>query len=96
MPTECIPEQFEFQGHGFRKVVADFSGGRITSDGGGLLLREIATGTKLLERFADCFVDNRNQAMIEHTKLELLSQRIFVDTGRDAHCRLACQRSEAG
>jgi len=77
VPTECIPKQFEFQDHGFRKVVADFSGGRITSDGGGLLLREIATGTKLLERFADCFVDNRNQAMIEHTKLELLSQRIF-------------------
>jgi hypothetical protein len=77
VPTECIPEQFEFQGHGFRKVVGDFSGGRITSDGGGLLLREIATGTKLLERFADCFIDNRNQGLIEHTKLELLSQRIF-------------------
>jgi len=77
MPTECIPEQLEFQGHGFRKVVADFSGGRITSDAGGLLLREAAAGTKLLERFADCFIDNRNQGMIEHTKLELLSQRIF-------------------
>jgi hypothetical protein len=60
-----------------RKVVADFSGGRITSDAGGLLLREIAAGTNLLERFADCFTDNRNEAKIEHTKLELLSQRIF-------------------
>jgi hypothetical protein len=58
-------------------VVADFSGGRITSDAGGLLLREIAAGTNLLERFADCFTDNRNEAKIEHTKLELLSQRIF-------------------
>ena len=77
MPTECIPQQLEFQGHGFRKVVADFSGGRITSDAGGLLLREVATGTKLLERFAECFIDNRNQDLIEHTKLELLSQRIF-------------------
>jgi len=77
MLTECIPEQLEFQGLGSRKVVADFSGGRITSDAGGLLLREIATGTKLMERFAECFVDNRNQSMIEHTKLELLSQRIF-------------------
>ncbi len=77
MPTECIPQQLEFQGLGLRKVVADFSGGRITSDAGALLLREIAAGTKLLERFADCFTDNRNEAMIEHTKLELLSQRIF-------------------
>jgi hypothetical protein len=58
-------------------VVADFSGGRITSDAGGLLLREVATGTKLLERFAECFIDNRNQDLIEHTKLELLSQRII-------------------
>lgn len=77
MPTECIPEQFESQGHGHRKVIADFSGGRITGEAGGLLLREIATGTNLLERFADCFIDNRNQGLIEHTKLELLSQRIF-------------------
>lgn len=77
MPTECNPQQLEFQGHGFRKVVSDFSGGRITSDAGGLLLREVATGTKLLEQFAECFIDNRNQDLIEHTKLELLSQRIF-------------------
>jgi hypothetical protein len=58
-------------------VVADFSGGRITSDAGGLLLREVATSTKLLEQFAECFTDNRNQDLIEHTTLELLSQRIF-------------------
>lgn len=77
MQTQCKSEQLKFQGRGFRKVVADFSGGRITSDAGGLLLREVATGTKLLERFAECFIDNRNQAMIEHSKLELLSQRIF-------------------
>jgi hypothetical protein len=77
VPTECIPEQLEFQGHGYRKVVGDFSGGRITTEGGGLLIREVAIGTSLLERFADCFVDYRNQDLIEHTKLELLSQRIF-------------------
>lgn len=67
MPTECIPEQVQFQGHGFRKAVADFSGSRITSDRGGLLLREIAIGTKLLERFADCFIDNRNQGMTQES-----------------------------
>ena len=30
-----------------------------------------------MERFSECFIDNRNQAMVEHTKVELLSQRIF-------------------
>ena len=68
MPTECIPEQLEFQGIGLRKVVADFSGGRITSDAGGLLLREIATGTGLMDRFADCFIDNRDPERIEHVE----------------------------
>lgn len=77
MPTECIPEQFEFQGNGSRKMIADFTGGHITSDAGGLLLREIAAGTHLMEFFADCFSDNRSQGMIEHSVLELLTQRVF-------------------
>jgi hypothetical protein len=77
VPTECIPEQLEFQGIGLRKVVADFSGGRITSDAGGLLLREIGAGTGLMDRFADCFIDNRDPERTEHSKVELLSQRIF-------------------
>jgi hypothetical protein len=77
VPTECIPQQLEFQGIGLRRVVADFSGGRMTSDAGGLLLREIASGTEVLQRFAECFDDKRNQDLIEHTKLELLSQRVL-------------------
>ena len=36
MQTQCIPEHMEFQGLGKRKVVADFSGGEVTSDTGGL------------------------------------------------------------
>jgi len=40
--TDCTPGQLEFQGFGRRQVVAAFDGGRQTSDGGVLLLREIA------------------------------------------------------
>ena len=40
MKTECIQSEFEFQGLGRRKVEAKFDGGAITSDAGGLLLRE--------------------------------------------------------
>ena len=57
MHTQCNPEQLEFQGLGTRKVVADFSGGRITSDAGGLLLREVEKGAGILRSFAECFVD---------------------------------------
>jgi hypothetical protein len=59
-------------------VVARFDGGRITSDGGLLLLREVAEGTGLLRRFADCFTDHRAPELIEHTVEELVAQRVFA------------------
>ena len=77
MQTQCIPEQLEFQGLGKRNVVADFSGGRITSDAGGLLLREVEKGTGILRGFADCFVDRRTPELVEHSVLELVSQRVY-------------------
>jgi hypothetical protein len=58
-------------------VVADFGGGRVTSDAGALLLREVAEGSKILQEFAKCFVDQRNPALIEHSLLELLGQRVY-------------------
>jgi hypothetical protein len=75
--TQCIPEQLEFQGLGNRKVVTDFGGGRITSDAGGLLLREVERGTGILREFADCFVDRRAPELVEHSVLELVSQRVY-------------------
>ena len=46
---------------GRREIVADFSGGTITSDGGGLLLREVEKRCGILNRFAKCFTDYRDQ-----------------------------------
>lgn len=78
MPTQCKPQQLEFQGLQRRKVVADFSGGRITSDAGAVLLREVAEGAGILRSFAECFVDYRRPELIEHTVLELVSQRVYA------------------
>ena len=78
MPTECIPQQLSFQGIGVRRVVADFTGGEVTSDAGGLLLREVAEGSRILRRFADCFVDYRDPELIEHSVLELVAQRTYA------------------
>lgn len=75
--TECIEDQFEFQGIGSRRVVADFSGGDVTSDAGGLLLREVDRQRKWIERASHCFTDHRNVELIEHSVNELLSQRVF-------------------
>ena len=65
--TDCNGEQVEFQGLGHRKIEAQFDGGNVTSDAGGLLLREVALGSKILERFASCFTDFRNPKLIDYS-----------------------------
>ena len=49
MDTQCNPEQLEFHALGRREVIGRFDGGRITSDGGGLLLREVDKCLGLLD-----------------------------------------------
>ena len=39
MKAGCAAQKLQFEAHGKREVVADFDGGRMTSDGGGLLAR---------------------------------------------------------
>lgn len=77
MKTECTKSYRSFQALGRREIVADFSGGTITSDGGALLLREIEQRTAILHRFAGCFTDYRKQNRIEHDLLSLVSQRVI-------------------
>lgn len=77
MNTECNPEQLEFHAFGRREVIGRFDGGRITSDGGGLLLREVDQRLGLLDRLAGCFDDYRNPGSIEHSVRALVSQRVY-------------------
>jgi len=78
MPTECSGRLFDFQPLGSREVTVRFDGGTITSDAGGLLLREIEAKTQLLAELARCFDDFRNPEVIEHTAEELIKQRVFA------------------
>ena len=50
--------------------MARFDGGQLSSDGGGLLLREVERRTGLLGQFAACFRDYRNPLLVEHTRKE--------------------------
>ena len=77
MMTECIPTSFGFQDLGSRAVHAAFDGGRITSDAGALLLREVDSQFGFLDAFAACFSDHRDAELIEHPLVDLLKQRIF-------------------
>jgi len=57
--------------------VARFDGGTITTDGGGLLLREADRRLNLLPRLAECFLDGRSPLLVEHTVEQLASQRVY-------------------
>ena len=77
MKTECTAGQLEFHGLGRRVMVGEFNGGKISSDSGGLLLREVEQRTHILKRLASCFVDYRNPDQIEHTVDTLIKQRVM-------------------
>ena len=77
MQTQCNQESFEFHLLNQRQVVGRFDGGAITSDAGGLLLREVEKRTGIIERFAACFRDHRVKEHIEHTVKELVAQRVY-------------------
>ncbi len=77
MQTHCIPEQIEFEGLGRRRVVGDFDAGRVSSDGGALLLRELDVRTGIVDRFSECFTDHRDPRYVDHDVLGMLRQRIY-------------------
>ena len=77
MPTDCNPQPIAFTPLQRRQLLAQFDGGRITSDAGALLLREVAGRSKLFERMAACIPDPRDPAMIEHDQRTMLAQRVL-------------------
>lgn len=78
MQTECNAELFEFAPVERRAVVAAFDGGKITSDAGALLLGLADRSIGLVDRFAGCFDDARDPALIEHEVRTLVGQRLFA------------------
>lgn len=77
MKTQCIQEQMAFQQLGRREVIGRFDGGKISSDGGGLLLREVERRCGILKRFSESFRDYRDPQRIEHSLESLISQRVY-------------------
>jgi hypothetical protein len=77
MSTECNQFVFGFHPLKHREIRAQFDGGAITTDGGGLLLREIEKRIGIVRQFAACFRDYRDPDLIEHTVEELVAQRVY-------------------
>ena len=76
--TECKTEQYKFHALGNREVVGHFDGGDITTDAGGLLLREVEQRTGIIRRFAACFgiieIPGSSSSRFE----ELVAQRVYA------------------
>ena len=75
--TDCNRQAVLFSSLGRQEVQADFAGGTLTSDGGGLLLREVDRRLGLVEALADCLTDPRDPAKVIHEQRTMLAQRIF-------------------
>jgi len=65
---------FPLQG---KNIELSFSGDRISSDGGLLLLRELDSQLNLLFSASNCIHDERDQRYVDHSIKELLTQRVF-------------------
>ena len=61
-----------------KKVSVAFDGGRLSSDGGVLLLRDVERRLELAERLAGCMADRRDPSRIEHEMVEMLRLRMFL------------------
>ena len=77
MQTECSAEPSVFGRVEGRPVVAEFDGGALTSDAGGLLLGAADRGLGLVGRLAGCFRDARDPRFVEHSVATLVGQRVF-------------------
>lgn len=75
--TQCTQKYFGFHRLGRRECQARFDAPAVSSDGGGLLLRELEFKFGFIRQFATCFVDQRSPRFVQHDLESLLAQRIF-------------------
>ena len=75
--TKYIPKQLNFGSIKGRKVIADFTGGRITSDAGIVLMAELDRKLRITSRFAECFRDYRDLSYVNYSVHQLLAQRVY-------------------
>jgi hypothetical protein len=74
--TDCNREPLTFSSVGPKSVIADFLGGRLTSDAGALLLRELGQSIGLFDAIDEAIPDPRNPVFIVHDQKSMIAQRI--------------------
>jgi len=76
--THCNTQRTLFQPHFQREVATEFSAEPISSDGGGLLLRDVEQRLGICAALAGCFRDYRHPDYVEFSVQELLTQQIMA------------------
>jgi Transposase DDE domain group 1 len=76
--TDCNRQPLIFSSLGSKSIVADFLGGRLTSDAGALLLREVGEKIGLFAALDQVIPDPRNPIFIVHDQRAMLAQRIIA------------------
>jgi hypothetical protein len=69
---------FAFPSVSGKNITAAFDGGRLTSDGGVMLLARAERRLGIAERLARCFPDRRDPARITHTLADMIRARVFA------------------
>ena len=76
--TENTPLPFSLPSVRRKKVTAAFDGGRITSDGGVLLLSALEKAIGIADRLAPLINDPRNPLLVTHSVADILRARILA------------------
>jgi hypothetical protein len=74
--TDCSHDTLHLSRLGPKAVVADFRGGRLTTDAGALLLRELGRRLGLFEALDRAIPDPRWAPLVVHDQVTMLAQRI--------------------
>jgi len=69
---------FNFPAIGRKKITAAFDGGRITSDGGVMLLAAAERRIGIAARLASLIADHRNPALVTHSVADILRARMLA------------------
>ena len=77
MTDDTIP-LFAFPAIEGKKVTAAFDGGRLSSDGGVMLLSMAERRLGVAERLARCIPDRRDPSRIAHTIADMIRARVFA------------------
>ena len=73
--TDCTTSPLAFSSLGRKKIRADFKGGRLTSDAGALLLREVDKRLGLVDAINSCIPYPRHPFYTVHSQRTMLAER---------------------